>query len=765
MIRHWLTRPGEHLEKGWLKRFDPEHWTVDFPRGTIACIVTGTDGHSLEVEAEFLRRGDLVGLIWESEDRWSHPAHARATSRDYSGTRLSFRWQSTGLIGLDQPNGPTLTIEGRDAQGVARSWYVRLWNYAEGTAQNARIELDFDSLAGGWAADDPVAAGDIERLFVSLAPHDYAAGDDSIRTASATGTLMISDIVCAGPGSVIEVGSSWQPDHGFGACSAYDDLYHLPPSRVAEAIDRLGFGQLVNHYVGMSHYMALGGDGRVDSAKGMNGPALHWHEAYAAALAARGRTPIWSISYEILAQFCPEAWAQRRSDGAMGLTGWSPPSALVSPCSEAAIGYLGDIIEELLGLSAGAGLSPMMQIGEPWWWIDSDRQPCLYDASAQSAFEGPMPLVHDVTDVMSSEQIALLDWAGEKLAASTAALVARAKVAAPQCETHLLVYLPSILDPDAPELSRANLPVEWAAPAFDKLQIEDYDWVTSQVAPTRRETACAAVEERLGYPPDRQHYLAGFVLEEEGAPDEWRRVIAAAADARARQVDEVFIWALPQVLRDGVTIFETEDGTMQDVADVDFPIALGSDVSVRPGFSTQVVVSASGHEYRNADWQQARNEYDAGPGVRSEAELQVLLGFFRARRGRAEGFRLRDPFDHRSGSSDVSPFDQEIGTGDGATMRFALTKGYGEGEKRRITRPVTGSVRVAIDGIEQPWGWTLSDKGYVDFDSAPATGAVVTAGFQFDVPVRFASDQLEINRATFMAGEAPSVPLVEVREG
>jgi uncharacterized protein (TIGR02217 family) len=108
--------------------------------------------------------------------------------------------------------------------------------------------------------------------------------------------------------------------------------------------------------------------------------------------------------------------------------------------------------------------------------------------------------------------------------------------------------------------------------------------------------------------------------------------------------------------------------------------------------------------------------------------------------------------------------DQVIGGGDGLTDRFALTKDYGSGERRRITRPVAGSVRVALNGTELTTGWTLQDKGIVEFATAPGAGAVVTAGFLFDVPVRFAEDRIEVNRATFLAGEAPSVPLIEVRE-
>ena len=108
--------------------------------------------------------------------------------------------------------------------------------------------------------------------------------------------------------------------------------------------------------------------------------------------------------------------------------------------------------------------------------------------------------------------------------------------------------------------------------------------------------------------------------------------------------------------------------------------------------------------------------------------------------------------------------DQVIGIGDGLATRFDLSKVYGTGEQRRITRPVAGSVRVAIDGIERLSGWSVGAGGSVLFDDAPATGSEVTAGFLFDVPVRFSEDRIEVNRATFRAGEVPSVPLVEIRE-
>lgn len=208
---------------------------------------------------------------------------------------------------------------------------------------------------------------------------------------------------------------------------------------------------------------------------------------------------------------------------------------------------------------------------------------------------------------------------------------------------------------------------------------------------------------------------------------------------------------------------------MQAFDDVQFPLSLGRGARVTPGFSTAIVTSASGHEQRNADWASGRLRFDAGPGVRGEADVQTLIAFFRARRGAARGFRFRDPYDHssRSGAGPVSAGDQQLGLGDGVRTEFALIKRYGsedEGELRRITRPVLGSVLVSLGGLLSQSGWSLLDGGVISFAVAPAAGVSVRAGYEFDVPVRFAEDSLDIDAALFAAGDAPSVPLIEVRE-
>jgi uncharacterized protein (TIGR02217 family) len=751
-----LAPPGSAKALATVKRFDARYWTVDFPRPMMASVVT-TGPHALRVEALFYREDDLAGLIWQAEDRHDHPLLAYETDRDFRRCTLRFRWRSGGLVPLDAVHGPTLTIEGRDESGAARSWYVRLWNYAAGTGENAAVILDFAALGGGWEADDPVWAGDVDRMFVSLVAPGYS-GADAPLPAPAEGWAEVSELRCDGSGSVLAIGDAMLPEHGLRIASGYDDSYHLTPARLLRNLLRLGWRGVINHYVGMSHYFRLGAD--MKAAGALNGPCAAWHRDLLARAGAVGIEIILSLSFELLDAHCPEAWKQRAENGEPALTGWSPPSALLSPASAEAMAYLQGIALAFCALAAETGQRVRFQIGEPWWWIMADGRICLYDAAALAALQPTS--IADMRAPLGPAQQATLDAAGALLAASTASLCGAVKAAFPGAETLLLAYLPTVLDPAMPEAMRANLPPAWGAPAFDVLQLEDYGWVTAgQRGRSRAARAFAA--ERLGYPIGQQHYLAGFVLRPEDK-SQWRRIAAAAEEAAAGGAAETFVWALPQVLRDGLVIFEG-DAEMDAFDDVRFPVAVGREASVEPSFSTDVVTTGGGAEQRNSAWADARLRYDAGPGLRSEEDLHALLAFFRARRGAAAGFRFEDPFDNSSNGMTGEPqaADQALGVGDGVRTEFALVKHYGA-QRRPITRPVAGSVRVSVGAGERLGGWVLAPGGMVVFDEAPAAGEEVRAGFRFDVPVRFAEDRLGFSLATFRAGEAPSVPLIEVKE-
>jgi uncharacterized protein (TIGR02217 family) len=776
--------PPPHRDARWMKRFAAPYWTVNFPRPMMASVIT-TAPDAIRVDAAFYQKQDLCGLIWDSADSKSHPICAYETGRDYRNCTLSFRWQSSGIKPLDAVHGPTLTIEGRDATGTPRSWYVRLWNYAIGTPEDAIITLNFDSLAGGFlhpAEADPVWAGDIDRMFLSIVPpgFDGTSGD---LPAMTSGWAQMSAIVSTGSGSMIRAGDAILPPHGLCVATGYDDIYDQTPQRVLAQIEALGYRGDITHYVGMSHYFALEKSGGAWLTRGtgdvLNPASAAWHVDFATRAKAMGFGMNWSLSYELFDAHCRDDWKQRASDGTPALTGWVPPSALLSPANPAAMGYLQLVARAFVRIAKAAGLPVRFQIGEPWWWVLPDGRPCLYDAATTSALGAASVPIASVQGAKTPAQNAMLDAAGAILAQSTAALVSAVRNEAglaPGATTAtllLLTYLPGSFDSRAPELRRANCPMGWASPAFDILQTEDYEWVTGR---RDGDSARAATEitARLGYPLSTQHYLAGFVLNA-AESEQWAAIDAAADAARRRGVASTIIWALPQICRDGYVhfgpeAFDEEEDDVTPIDDVLFPLDIGREAMVTTSFSTEVAESPSGHEQRISSWANARMAYDAGPGIRSEIDIAALISFYRDRRGPARGFRFRDPFDGSSAGGQTSPGfnDVTLGIGNGSRTRFALIRPYGlmpEAQIRRITRPVPGSVRIAINGAEQATGWSLGAMGQIDFATPPPEGTVITAGFRFDVPVRFASDQLEISRATFAAGEIASVPLIEIREG
>lgn len=204
---------------------------------------------------------------------------------------------------------------------------------------------------------------------------------------------------------------------------------------------------------------------------------------------------------------------------------------------------------------------------------------------------------------------------------------------------------------------------------------------------------------------------------------------------------------------------------------VRFPLDVALGARGGPERLTDVVTLASGAEERNQRWAHARRRYNAGYGVKSRADMQAVLSFFEERRGRFHAFLWRDALDHSSngGTGTPTPLDQALGTGDGVEAAFQLVKRYGasfDPYDRPITKPVGASVRVAVDGVELSGGQFSVDEltGIVTLSTPPVGGLAVTAGFTFDVPVRFDTDRLDIELSSFDAAEVPTIPVIEVRE-
>lgn len=205
--------------------------------------------------------------------------------------------------------------------------------------------------------------------------------------------------------------------------------------------------------------------------------------------------------------------------------------------------------------------------------------------------------------------------------------------------------------------------------------------------------------------------------------------------------------------------------------EVRFPASLSFGSVGGPERRTEIVALASGHEERNSPWAHARRRYDAGLGLRSLDDIEALIAFFEARHGQLFGFRWKDWADYRScpASRKVGPEDQLIGIGDGRTREFPLRKSYRSGPQeylRPISKPVAGSVVVAAAGqpLVETQDFVLDGAtGRLTLVEPPAPGLRITAGFEFDVPVRFDTDLIQVSVASFQAGDVPNVPVVEVR--
>jgi uncharacterized protein (TIGR02217 family) len=195
-------------------------------------------------------------------------------------------------------------------------------------------------------------------------------------------------------------------------------------------------------------------------------------------------------------------------------------------------------------------------------------------------------------------------------------------------------------------------------------------------------------------------------------------------------------------------------------AETRFPEDISYGSTGGPGFATHIVTTESGHEKRGSNWQSARARYNVAHGVKTEAQLSELIAFFRARKGRAQGFRFKDWTDYR-GTGEI------IGTGDNSRTTFQLNKTYISGNdtySRAITKPVSGSVSLYVDGALQSSGIAFdTTTGEITFDIAPQNGSILSADFEFDVPVRFDTDQLSARLETYGAYSWNDIPLVEIR--
>lgn len=198
--------------------------------------------------------------------------------------------------------------------------------------------------------------------------------------------------------------------------------------------------------------------------------------------------------------------------------------------------------------------------------------------------------------------------------------------------------------------------------------------------------------------------------------------------------------------------------------EVRLPGCIERGASGGPGFKTTIITLSSGFEKRNQDWSETRGSWDIGYGIKTTDDLDALIAFFYARRGRARGFRFKD-------WSDYILKKQAIGIGDAANDDYQLFKRYtsgGQDYDRVLTKIVSGTELVYVNDVLQPGSnYTINyNTGLITFGAMhiPGIGAIVSASAEFDVPVRFDIDKLGITMQQFDQGAIPQITLVELKQ-
>lgn len=556
-----------------VRRFEPAYWHINMPMSISAALTTtGPDG--VRLDAVLRRKNDLVGLKWSSRDDLSHPQLGYLESRNYVGTVWDLGFRITGLPGLDTgaeiEDVPGIVMTVTDDEGL--DYYIRLVNYlTSGTAQAGTLYLDFAGgpVFGGYNIADAeqrvtVPWDRIVEFSIGLAPPDYDPEDDTPLAAPLTISLELTDMVVSGSSAMLPRRSPGQTIPTLlRMTDGYDDSYSLTPQRVVDGLVHLGYSGPYVIYIGASHlhdlvWDAAAGTFQVDPAHPVAMPVRRWFADLFARLLAAGFTPIISQSYEVYAEFCPASWQQRDSAGNGARTGWEPPSTLIAPTVPQAMGYLRDVALTICGLLQDAGGDIHYQVGEPWWWDGSytGGSPCIYDPATQEAYVAEtgnaVPTPH-LASIMQPVGIhgPYLDWLSGKLGASTLWLRDQVKAAHPGMTSYVLFFTPQVLSPVSEVVTRLNLPIEsWRYPAFDICQIEDYDWVVEGDWDNVARTLGAATD-TLGYPLNRIDYFSGFNLLPETASEVWPHITRAAEDAFGWGIRHVYVWARPQVWRDG----------------------------------------------------------------------------------------------------------------------------------------------------------------------------------------------------------------------
>lgn len=364
---------------------------------------------------------------------------------------------------------------------------------------------------------------------------------------------------------------------------------HLNPQRLVNNMVALGYQGLVNHYCGMSHYPEMTWksdinkwqipDTLVTGEAVVNPCARKWHEKYAQALHNANMQPIFGVSFEMYSLAANEFWAQRDWNSNLGKTGYQPPSYFFSLSDQNALAYLHKVFIEFADTMVAGGCNVNMQIGEPWWWYNTDTNlPCVYDYPTKLAFNADTGLyapdlgtIYEAMNKTGTPYDEFKTWLRNKLGQTCQNIRAAIKAKYANAQVCPLIFFPSIRSPIQTLATYINYPSQhYSYPNFDYIMTEAYDWLLEAKLDLAHQAVSQIPTQDLGYPANKVAYLSGFVPDasiayiygfDKNKPYRtpiWQRIFGDMKNNVSLGLMKQFIWAYPQVMFDSITIDTTQ---------------------------------------------------------------------------------------------------------------------------------------------------------------------------------------------------------------
>ncbi|MCX2428877.1 phage capsid protein [Acinetobacter baumannii] len=583
------TSPHPITQNTLIDRFSPIYWRIDGPQ-TMSFAITNY-GNGFEASFRSRMTNDLVGISWDSYDTKDHKFLAYETKYSYAGVVWDFDIElSASMPVLNNPSlTPTLTVYYHD-NGVDKIAYIILFNYANNpSSRTAHIHINWDTVKAGFSATDSFPVTNIQCISFSGFTSHYNGQSATPLSQPEDGYIRITNSVVTGTNAKLNLSRVVVPQHNYGICTSYDDHYDLNPQRLVNNMVALGYQGLVNHYCGMSHYPEMAWksdinkwqipDTLVTGEALVNACTRKWHEKYAQALHNANMQPIFGVSFEMYSLGANEFWAQRDWNSNLGKTGYQPPSYFFSLSDQNALAYLHKVFIEFADTMVAGGCNVNMQIGEPWWWYNTDTNlPCVYDYPTKLAFNADTGLyapdlgtIYEAMNKTGTPYDEFKTWLRNKLGQTCQNIRAAIKAKYANAQVCPLIFFPSIRSPIQTLATYINYPSQhYSYPNFDYIMTEAYDWLLEAKLDLAHQAVSQIPTQDLGYPANKVAYLSGFVPDasiayiygfDKNKPYRapiWQRIFGDMKNNVSLGLMKQFIWAYPQVMFDSITIDTTQ---------------------------------------------------------------------------------------------------------------------------------------------------------------------------------------------------------------